>query len=80
MFKQRDIVLIPFTNLSSNKRRPVVIISNDSYNQANFDIVVVAITSNIVFDNNFSGYNGFGGGYLKPLIDAEAKRFCNQFS
>ncbi len=27
-----------------------------------------------------AGYNGFGGGYLKPPIEAEAKRFCSQFS
>lgn len=34
MYKQRDIVLIPtpFTDLSSNKKRPVIIISNDSKN------------------------------------------------
>ncbi|MDY0223128.1 MAG: hypothetical protein RBR67_18520 [Desulfobacterium sp.] len=27
-----------------------------------------------------AGYNVFGGGYLKPFIEAEAKRFCSQFS
>jgi len=27
-----------------------------------------------------TGYNGFGGGHLKPPIEAEAKRFCSQFS
>ena len=33
MYNQRDIVHIPipFTDLSSNKRRPVIIISNDDY-------------------------------------------------
>ena len=45
---QGDIVLIPipFTDLSSQKRRPVIVISNDGYNQATPDIVVVAMTSN----------------------------------
>ena len=55
MYNQRDIVLIPipFTDLSSNRKRPVIIISNDNYNQNNLDIVVAAVTSNIVFDNSF---------------------------
>ena len=48
MLEQGDIVLIPipFTDLSSQKRRPVVVISNDTYNQKTADIVVVAMTSN----------------------------------
>ena len=49
MLKQRDIVLIPipFTDLESHKKRPALIISNNNYNNANEDIVVVAITSNV---------------------------------
>lgn len=45
---QGDIVLIPipFTDLSSQKRRPVIVISNDGYNHKTDDIVVVAMTSN----------------------------------
>jgi mRNA interferase MazF len=48
MIRQGDIVLIPipFTDLSSRKRRPVIVISNDAYNRAVDDIVVVALTSN----------------------------------
>ncbi len=48
MLEQGDIVLVPvpFTDLSSQKRRPVVIISNDGYNRSTADIVVVAMTSN----------------------------------
>jgi mRNA interferase MazF len=47
MPKQGEIVLIPipFTDLSSQKRRPVIIISNDHYNQQAPDVVVVAMTS-----------------------------------
>ena len=47
--KQRDLVLIPipFSDLRSKKRRPVIVISNDSYSQKTEDIVVVAVTSNI---------------------------------
>lgn len=48
MPNQGDIVLIPipFTDLSSQKRRPVIVISNDSYNRTAPDMVVVAMTSN----------------------------------
>lgn len=46
--KQGDIVLIPipFTDLSTRKRRPVIVISNDDYNHRTADVVVVALTSN----------------------------------
>jgi mRNA interferase MazF len=48
MPEQGDIVLIPvpFTDLSSHKRRPVIVVSNNAYNRKNADIVVVAMTSN----------------------------------
>jgi mRNA interferase MazF len=48
MLNQGDIVLIPvpFTDLSAQKRRPVIVISNDAYNQHAPDMVVVAMTSN----------------------------------
>jgi mRNA interferase MazF len=48
MPEQGDILLvpIPFTDLSSQKRRPVIVISNNSYNQKTTDIIVAAMTSN----------------------------------
>lgn len=53
MYKQREIVLVPFpySDLSSSKRRPVLIISNDSYNKSYSDILVVVITSNLFKDD-----------------------------
>lgn len=47
--RQRDLVLlpIPFTDLTSNKRRPVIVISNDEYNSKTEDAIVVGVTSNI---------------------------------
>jgi mRNA-degrading endonuclease toxin of MazEF toxin-antitoxin module len=41
MPSQGDIVLIPipFTDLSSRKRRPVIVISNDEYNRTAPDVV-----------------------------------------
>jgi mRNA interferase MazF len=48
MPEQGEIVLIPvpFTDLSSQKRWPVIVISNDAYNRDGRDVVVVAMTSN----------------------------------
>jgi mRNA interferase MazF len=50
MISQGEIVLIPvpFTDLSSQKRRPVIVISNDTYNNSSRDFLVVALTSNPV--------------------------------
>lgn len=47
--KQRDIVLVPvpFTDLSSKKRRPVVVLSNSEHNRIFSDFVAAAITSNV---------------------------------
>src|SRR4030067_2321126 len=49
ILKQRNIILIPipFTDLTSQKKRPAIIISNDKYNETHEDIVVVALTSNV---------------------------------
>ena len=48
MPEQGEILLIPvpFSDLSSQKRRPVVVISNNAYNDSHPDVVVVALTSN----------------------------------
>ena len=48
MPQQGEIVLIPipFTDLSSHKRRPVIVISNNDYHRTTTDMVVVAMTSN----------------------------------
>ena len=41
------LIPIPFSDLKSKKKRPVIVISNNLYNQKTEDIVVVAVTSNI---------------------------------
>ena len=48
MPSQGDIVLvpIPFTDLSSQKRRPVIVVSNNQYHRSTGDMLVVAMTSN----------------------------------
>src|SRR5947208_2750606 len=49
MPSQGEILLVPvpFTDLSSARRRPVIVVSNDSYNGTMADMVVVAMTSNL---------------------------------
>lgn len=53
MYKQREIVLVPFpySDLSSSKRRPVLIVSNNNYNRNFSDILVTVITSNLFKDD-----------------------------
>ena len=53
MYKQREIVLVPFpySDLSSTKRRPVLILSNNNYNKNFADILVAVITSNLFKDD-----------------------------
>ncbi len=39
------LVPVPFTDLTSTRRRPVIVVSNGLYNRATPDVVVVAMTS-----------------------------------
>ena len=45
---QRSVVLLPFpfTNLSSSKKRPALVISNSEFNRKNNDVICCLITSN----------------------------------
>jgi mRNA interferase MazF len=49
MHSQGDILLVPlpFTDLTAQKKRPVLILSSGEYNSTSDDLIVVAITSNI---------------------------------
>ncbi len=53
MYNQREIILVPFpySDLSSLKRRPVLVISNNNYNKNYPDILVTVITSNLYKDD-----------------------------
>jgi mRNA interferase MazF len=48
MPEQGDVVLVPvpFTDLTSQKRRPVIVVSNNAYHAVAADVIVVAMTSN----------------------------------
>lgn len=52
-YSQREIVLVPFpfSDLSTTKKRPVLIISNDDYNSKYDDVVVCVITSKKLKDD-----------------------------
>ena len=51
-YRQGDIVLVsfPFTDLTSTKRRPALVLSPDSFNAAGEDLVLAAVTSHISDD------------------------------
>ncbi|HMF29810.1 MAG TPA: type II toxin-antitoxin system PemK/MazF family toxin [Candidatus Lokiarchaeia archaeon] len=48
-YKCGDVVLLPFpfTDLTSTKKRPAVVISSDWFNLNRKDVIVIAITSQI---------------------------------
>ena len=48
-YKQGEVVLIPFpfTDLTTTKQRPALVLSSDSYNQSHPDVIAAAITSKI---------------------------------
>ena len=47
LIQQRNLVLLPFpfSDQSGKKVRPVIILSNSSYNKNSQDVIVVAVTS-----------------------------------
>ena len=49
-YKFGDIVLVPFpfTDQSASKKRPAVVASSDAYHQSRPDVIVMAITSQIL--------------------------------
>ena len=66
-YKCGDIVLVPFpfTDFSTLKQRPALVISSDSFNRSREDAILVAITSQ-------SNSASKGGNYL--IKGAEQKR------
>src|SRR3989338_6434428 len=54
MIEQRDLLLVPFpfSDQSGKKVRPVIVISNASFNEHSQDILVVGVTSNISKDRH----------------------------
>ncbi len=48
-YSRGDVILVPFpfSDQSTTKKRPAVIISSDRYNSISSDVVIMAITSRI---------------------------------
>src|SRR6266481_4693678 len=74
-YKRGDIVLVPFpfTDLSSSKRRPALVVSPDWFNSSNQDLVLVAITSQIGDDPRsvLLDETDFVGGKTGEALDGE---------
>lgn len=49
MIEQRDLLLVPFpfSDQSGRKVRPVIVISNNEFNDYSDDVIVIGVTSNI---------------------------------
>ena len=49
-FNRGDVVLVafPFTDLTTAKVRPALVVSSDSFNRAGLDVILVGITSQIM--------------------------------
>ena len=50
--KQRELLLVPFpfSDQSGRKIRPVIVISNDAFNETSDDVIAVGVTSNMSRD------------------------------
>jgi mRNA interferase MazF len=44
-----DVLLVPFpfTDQTTTKKRPTIVISSDNYNQSKLDILLIAVTSQV---------------------------------
>ena len=52
-YRQGDVVLVsfPFTDLSSSKKRPGVVISPNAFNARKQDVILAAVTSHVGTDS-----------------------------
>ena len=72
-YKFGDVILVPFpfTDGSSSKKRPAIVISSDSYNQSKPDLILIAVTSQVNTDLQFGETlvtDWSAAGLLKPSI------------
>lgn len=68
-----DVVLVPFpfTDQTSSKKRPAVVVSSVAYHQAHPDLIVMAITSHVqaaTFADNVVIADWQGAGLLKQSV------------
>jgi mRNA interferase MazF len=74
-FDRGDVVLVPFpfTDLTTQKQRPALVISSKSFNDSSADAILLAITSQVQTDLQHSDYRlsldeQKQGGLPKPSI------------
>ncbi len=72
------LVPFPFTDLTTQKQRPALVISSKSFNDSSADTILLAITSQIPIDLEHSDYRlspdeQKKGGLPKPSIVKAAK-------
>jgi mRNA interferase MazF len=77
-YKRGDVLLVPFpfTDLSTTKVRPAVVVSSSAYHRSELDLLLAAITSNVdaargAFDYALRGWNTAGLKFpsaFKPVI------------
>jgi mRNA interferase MazF len=72
-FEFGDVVLVPFpfTDQSSIKKRPAVIVSSTTYNRDRPDIIILAVTSQIAAPSQIGTFlvkDWKAAGLLKPSV------------
>lgn len=72
-FKFGDVVLVPFpfTDQTSSKKHPAVVVSSEVYRQSHSDVIVMAITSQgqrAILPDNVRVTDWQGAGLLKPSV------------
>jgi len=83
-----DVVLVrfPFTDQSSAKQRPAVVINSTSYGQQRPDVILMAITSQVhpsttVGEATLADWKGVGllkASVLKPIVTTVEKRLIRR--
>ena len=73
IYKFGDVILVPFpfTNGSSGKKRPAIVISSDSYDRSKPDVILIAVTSQVNTELRFGEAlvnNWSAAGLLKPSV------------
>jgi mRNA interferase MazF len=68
-----DILLVsfPFTDQTSSKKRPAVMISSRAYNQQKLDLIIMAVTSQISSPLTFGELqiiDSLAAGLIKPSV------------
>ena len=77
-YKFGDVILVPFpfTDQSTSKKRPAIVISSDNYNQSKPDIILIAVTSQVnatlqfceALINDWAGARLLKSSMIKPIM------------